>query len=87
VPTAMVREWWAKPTLLLRKEVWGLCMLSNRYAASGAMGFILFTALFIAGCGEAETAAPKKDLSEKEKQQIRELNEQRASEWASTKKK
>jgi len=51
------------------------------------MGFILFTALFIAGCGEAETAAPKKDLSEKEKQQIRELNEQRASEWASTKRK
>ena len=43
--------------------------------------------LAIAGCGGGETAAPKKDLSEKEKQQIRELNEQRASEWASTKRK
>jgi hypothetical protein len=39
------------------------------------------------GCGQGETAAPKKDLNEKEKEQIRQLNEQRASEWASTKRK
>ena len=43
--------------------------------------------LTIAGCGGSESSAPKKDLGEKEKQQIRELNEQRASEWSSTKRK
>jgi hypothetical protein len=47
----------------------------------------LLMLLAAVGCGERETAAPKKDLSEKEKQQIRELNEQRATEWASTKRK
>jgi hypothetical protein len=40
-----------------------------------------------AGCSKKEVEAPKKDLSERDKQQIRELNEQRAQEWASTKRK
>lgn len=35
----------------------------------------------LAGCGSSETTTVKKDLSEEEKQQLRELNEQRASEW------
>jgi hypothetical protein len=43
--------------------------------------------LFAAGCSRRESETPKADLSEKEKQQIRELNEQRASEWSSTRKK
>ena len=35
----------------------------------------------------AEASAPKKDLTDKDKEQIRQLNEQRASEWGSTKRK
>lgn len=41
----------------------------------------------LAGCG-GETPAPPKtaaDLTEQEKQQIRELNEQRAQEWGTPK--
>jgi hypothetical protein len=64
-------------------------MLSDHHAGNRAISLfttgILFA--FIAGCGQSESAAPKKDLSDKEKQQIKELNEQRASEWASTKRK
>jgi hypothetical protein len=49
---------------------------------------IWITAVFaFSGCSEPAVTPPKKDLTEKEKQQIRELNEQRASEWASTKRK
>jgi len=33
------------------------------------------------GCGSSETTSVKKDLSEEEKRQLQELNEQRASEW------
>ena len=62
-------------------------MLSIRHASGRAGSLFLVAVISFAGCGGAETAAPKKDLSEKEKQQIRELNEQRASEWASTKRK
>jgi hypothetical protein len=40
--------------------------------------------LSLTGCAD-KPAAPKTDLTEKEKQQIRELNEQRASEWGTTK--
>lgn len=50
----------------------------------------LFVAIAFAsgsGCSNSGTTAPKADLSEQEKQQVRELNEQRASEWGSTKKK
>jgi len=51
--------------------------------------FLLFAffLLLAAGCSPRESETPKVDLSEKEKQQIRELNEQRASEWSSTRKK
>jgi len=48
---------------------------------------LLAALLAVAGCAQSESEAPKKDLGEKEKQQIKELNEQRASEWASTKRK
>jgi hypothetical protein len=41
----------------------------------------------LASCSGGEVKPVKTDLSEKEKQQVRELNEQRASEWGSTKKK
>jgi hypothetical protein len=57
-------------------------MLSLRVAR-----LLLVVMLFVVGCGESESSKPKTDLSDKEKQQIRELNEQRASEWASTKRK
>jgi hypothetical protein len=43
--------------------------------------------LTLAGCGKPESSAPKKDLTDKDKEQIRQLNEQRASEWSSTKRK
>jgi predicted small lipoprotein YifL len=48
--------------------------------------FVVAFLLSISGCGE-KPAAPKTDLSEQDKQQIRELNEQRAQEWGTTKRK
>jgi len=50
---------------------------------------LLFLSLWwtIVGCGGSEPSAPKKDLNDKDKEQIRQLNEQRASEWSSTKRK
>ncbi len=47
---------------------------------------MLFAAL---GCGGATTTPPKSagELSEQEKQQLRDLNEQRASEWGTPKRK
>jgi hypothetical protein len=47
----------------------------------------MLASLLPVGCGQRESSQPKKDLSEKEKQQIRELNQQRASEWSSTRRK
>ena len=47
----------------------------------------LFFILAVSGCSESESPAPKKDLTDKDKEQIRQLNEQRASEWSSTKRK
>jgi hypothetical protein len=43
----------------------------------------------VAGCGGEAPTPPKTaaDLTEQEKQQIRELNEQRAQEWGTPKKK
>jgi hypothetical protein len=50
---------------------------------------VTFPLLLLAalGCGGAETTPPKSaaELSEQEKQQVRELNEQRASEWGTPK--
>jgi hypothetical protein len=48
---------------------------------------VLFVVLATVGCGESESPQPKKDLTDKDKEQIRQLNEQRASEWSSTKRK
>jgi hypothetical protein len=52
------------------------------------IAFLVMLAAFfaISGCGEPDTA-PKLDLTEKEKQQVRELNEQRAQEWGPPKRK
>jgi hypothetical protein len=41
---------------------------------------ILTANIAVNGCSDPPSA-PKQDLSEKEKQQVRELNEQRAQEW------
>jgi hypothetical protein len=61
-------------------------MRSTRFVRR--LGCLWIAALLaLSGCGEPAVTPPKKDLSEREKQQIRELNEQRASEWASTKRK
>jgi hypothetical protein len=54
-----------------------------------ATGAVVLTLLLAAcGCGGG-TTAPKAagDLSDEQKQQIRELNEQRSSEWGPPKKK
>jgi hypothetical protein len=60
----------------------------SRAANACYLRLLLATLLLLAaGCSRRESEAPKVDLSEKEKQQIRELNEQRASEWSSTRKK
>lgn len=44
----------------------------------------LGTLLFACGCG-GSPPAPKTDLNEQEKQQVRELNEQRLDEWGKKK--
>jgi hypothetical protein len=40
----------------------------------------LLALLLVAGCGE-EKSVPKTDLTEEEKKQLEELNEQRLDEW------
>ncbi|MFM8275341.1 MAG: hypothetical protein ACKODX_23815 [Gemmata sp.] len=56
-------------------------MLRVRYLALAAA-----VALAATGCGgSAPTGAPPKDgLTDKEKQQVKDLNEQRKEEWKST---
>ncbi len=49
--------------------------------------FALFavTVLFAGGCGPSEPTGPKEELNDKEKQQVKDLNEQRKEEWKNTK--
>jgi len=44
------------------------------------------TALAV-GCGSSEPTGPKETLSDKEKQQVKDLNQQRQDEWGGTNKK
>ena len=46
---------------------------------------VVLTALASGGCGE-KSAPPKADLSEQDKEQIKDLNEQRSQEWGPKKK-
>jgi len=46
--------------------------------------FAVLALLIAAGCG-GSPPQPKTDLSEQEKQQVRELNEQRMDEWGKKK--
>lgn len=48
---------------------------------------VVVLALVVAGCGSSKDIPPKQTLSEKEKQQVKELNEQREQEWGGPKKK
>jgi hypothetical protein len=48
---------------------------------------IIAIALVTAGCGGEASIPPKSGLSEQEKEQIKDLNEQRAQEWGPAKKK
>jgi hypothetical protein len=41
-------------------------------------------AIGLSGCGGEPTTKPKLDLSDDEKRQIQELNEQRQKEWSGT---
>lgn len=50
-----------------------------------ALGGIV--AALAVGCGSSEPTGPKETLSDKEKQQVKDLNDQRQSEWGSTNKK
>lgn len=50
-----------------------------------ALGGIV--AALAVGCSNTEPTGPKETLSDKEKQQVKELNQQRQSEWGSTSKK
>jgi hypothetical protein len=59
----------------------GLELVNRSRLFNRTLWLVLGGLLLAAGCGEPATTAPKTDLSEKEKQQIRELNEQRAQEW------
>lgn len=57
--------------------------LKSLHRLAGVGLLVLLSGLV--GCGSSETTAVKKDLSEEEKQQLQELNEQRASEWGTKK--
>lgn len=48
--------------------------------------FSLSAAVF-AGCGGTTESGPKQELTEPEKQQVKDLNEQRSDEWKGTTKK
>ncbi|MBN9122060.1 MAG: hypothetical protein J0I06_23450 [Planctomycetes bacterium] len=39
------------------------------------------------GCGSSEPTGPKENLNDKEKQQVKDLQQQRRDEWGSTNKK
>jgi hypothetical protein len=52
----------------------------NRARRTFTGGLVAWVVLVIAGCG-GSSPQPKTDLNEQEKQQVRELNEQRADEW------
>lgn len=58
----------------------------TRFPAPGRV-LVLAAAVAAVGCGSSEPTGPKENLSEKEKQQIRELNEQRQQEWSPAKRK
>ncbi len=42
--------------------------------------------LAAAGCGKAEPTGPRSDVTEKDLQQVKELNQQRQDEWGKKKK-
>jgi hypothetical protein len=42
---------------------------------------------FFVGCGNSEPTAAKETLSDKDKEQLKQLNQQRQDEWGSTNKK
>ncbi len=46
---------------------------------------LVLSALLISGCGK-DTTEPITDLTDEQKKQVQELNEQRADEWGSTRK-
>jgi hypothetical protein len=47
---------------------------------------VVFFAAIVPGCGsDPEPTGPKETLTDKEKQQVQELNKQRQDEWSSTK--
>jgi hypothetical protein len=48
--------------------------------------FTAISVLLIVGCSGESSTPPKTDLSEQEKEQIKDLNQQRAQEWGSKKK-
>jgi hypothetical protein len=56
----------------------------NHVCQSILRGLVGSTILVISGCGGA-APQPKADLNEQEKQQVRELNQQRMDEWGKKK--
>jgi hypothetical protein len=55
-----------------------------RIATRCALGALL--ALVVAGCGKSEPTGPKESITDTEKQQIQDLNDQRHDEWGKKKK-
>ncbi len=49
------------------------------------IALLVSTAMVAGGCGSAEPTAPKEELNDKEKLQVKDLNEQRKEEWQNTK--
>jgi PBP1b-binding outer membrane lipoprotein LpoB len=44
----------------------------------------LLAAVFASGCGSSDPTGPKENLTDADKQQVEELNQQRQDEWKTT---
>ena len=59
-------------------------MTETHVGSKWLRGLAVVAVLALAGCG-GKPPQPKTDLNEEEKQQVRELNEQRMDEWGKKK--
>jgi len=50
------------------------------------IAIVAISAAALGGCGGTTETGPKQELNEKDKQQVKDLNEQRSDEWKGTQK-
>lgn len=56
----------------------------NRTFRLALTGFVVAA---VVGCGSPDPTGPKENLSDQDKQQVKDLNQQRQDEWGTTNKK